>query len=146
MWGSWRVSAPSCAKTRSPRAVLAPKAGRSSSERPPQGLRSTFGRESGPLSGRPAVISLRPYDPCQRAAHVARRAQPLDDAREIVARTPAKLGARLRVVVDAVDALEHRPAASRVFGGVGGHVPFHDGRRIATEFGKIGPHERRRRA
>ena len=64
------------------------------------------------------VVALRPDCPAQGAARRAARLEVLHDAGEVEDRPPAQIAARPRVVVDAVDAGEHRPAAGRIHGRV----------------------------
>src|SRR5438046_3777748 len=60
------------------------------------------------------VVALRTDLARERAARILTGGQRLDRGREVIAQRPAELLARERTVVDALDAVEHLPAALRV--------------------------------
>src|SRR3954468_17095957 len=92
------------------------------------------------------VIALRADIAGERAARVLTGGQRLDRDGEVVARCPAELLACERAVVDALDAVEHPPAALRVDVLVAGHAAADDGGRIGTQLGAVARGQRRRRA
>lgn len=61
------------------------------------------------------MIALRPDQPGQRARQVVSALQPRQHRGEVVPRPPAKLGAGLRVYIDAIEAKRHRPSPTRIF-------------------------------
>ena len=92
------------------------------------------------------MIAFHADLPGERAPDVAGRAQAFDDRREIPFRPPPEVFARQRIVVDAVDARKHAPAAPRIFVFPSRRAQAHDRRRIDAQARAILRQERRRRA
>src|SRR5436190_11127910 len=92
------------------------------------------------------VVALRADVACERAARVLSGGERLDRGREVVARRPAELLARQRAVVDALDAVEHPPAAPRVDLLVARHAEADDRGRSKSQLRAVGRGKRRRRA
>src|SRR5690348_2440584 len=68
----------------------------------------------GVRAGRDRVVALRADLARELATRVLPRRQQVDRVGEVVARRPAEIRTRARAVVDALDAVEHAPAALRV--------------------------------
>src|SRR5205823_8648597 len=96
--------------------------------------------------GRGRVEALGADRQGERAARIPARGEPLDRGGEVVARLPAELFTRARVVVHALKAVEHRPRALRVDVLVAGDDAPHDRGRVGAQLGAVNMGEGRRRA